>query len=123
MRKSFLSIPLMLALAGCASFPGITLPGVVIGPTVPVSGDTPGAAIVNNAISLAGTFCGIGPTAASIINIFVSNSLLTSAEDLARAFCAAITPKATARTRKGPLLRGAVLTGTYRGERISGHVL
>lgn len=112
MKKICLSIIASCLLANCAG----TLP--------PINVNSPAGDIIKNAQALAGQFCSIGPTAASIVNIFVSNPLLTTAEDLAKAFCGAIMPVAPSSLRaiRAPLRSGTVLTGTYRSKPISGTV-
>jgi hypothetical protein len=54
--------------------------------------------------------------------MFVANPLLVSAEDVARAFCAAIAPKAMSASKRGAVRPGTVLMGSYRGHPISGTI-
>ncbi len=99
LRNTILAGSLALTLCGCATSGGVT---------------TIGGLDVKTIQSTAVAVCGFLPTAATVGNIIAAgNPILTTAEAIAEAICAAVSP-AKAATRHGgalPTVSGVVIKG------------
>lgn len=106
MTKTLIALALATTLLGCSAVKEI------LAPILP-------AGVADRAEVIAINICNVLPTGESLVNMFAANPLLNTAELLADAFCAAIR---TPVTKLGAARRGAIMTGTYRGQPISGTV-
>jgi hypothetical protein len=102
MRKTILAASLSLGLSGCA---GLQQDITAAGPTI--------AAVQQVAVSL----CGFLPTASTIAGILSGGSpLVSTAEAVASAICAAVTPASAGGTRLGasrPHVGGVPVHGRF----------
>jgi len=106
MRKFLMMIPLAatLGFAGCTSTGGIDTGQI--------------AAYEQQVQQIAVSICGFLPTAATVLNIFVGNPALGTAEAIAQAICNAVTPSAQLQARKRatmPNVGGVPVHGRFVG--------
>lgn len=101
-----------LPMGGCSTLQQLAVPGAITKEIQPV---------IDAAQQIAATACGFLPTVESIVNVLaLNNPLLSTPEQMANAFCAAVTPASIGRGQAAVSKAGASGSGMVGGVAVTG---